>query len=126
MFNIFKRNNQLSLNELEQYRQDYGIVIIDDNPLNIIAVCGLNLSEIALEACKITGYSYEDPGYYNSSSLIEYLVVDDHKIRNQRFHEQISVVSSNLAKEYSEKNQAVYNVLVTLQEYLDLFYSQKN
>lgn len=126
MFNIFKRNKQLSPNELEQYRQDYGIVIIDDNPLNIRTVCGLNLAEIALEACKITGYSYEDPGYYNSSSLIEYLVVDDHQIRNQRFHEQISVVSASLAKEYSEKNQAVYNVLVTLQEYLDLFFNEKN
>lgn len=126
MFNIFKRNKKLSLNELEQYRQDYGIVIIDDNPLNIRSVCGLNLSEIVLETCKITGFSFEAPGYYDSSLLIEYLFVDDHQIRNQRFHEQISVVSARLAKEYSEKNQAVYNVLVTLQEYLDLFYSQKN
>ena len=123
MFNIFKQNKQQSVNELEQFRQNFGIRLINENDdLSIRSVLNLNLDEFLLECCKITEFS-ENAGFFSSNKMKEYLVNEtDYITRNVRFHEQISVVSSELAKQYNEIHEDLFNILVTLKEYLNLYY----
>lgn len=124
MFSIF-RKKQPAISEIEQFRDDFGIQISNtSDPMSIHAVCNLDLHEFLLFNCKITGF-FESDGYYYADKMKEYLISEsDYKIRNARFHEQISIVSSKLAEKYDENQETLFNILVVLKEYLDLHYQQ--
>lgn len=121
-----KTNEETS--EIEKYRQDYGIQLF--NPDDGLSICGIgycHFQESLSEACRITGFSVDRrSGLYNSSKLKEYLLFEeDYRTRNQRFHEIMSVVSTQLAKEYDQDIEDLFYVLSILKDYLNMYYYTK-
>lgn len=112
--------------EIEKYRQDYGIQLFNpDDGLSIHGIGPLDFQGSLSDICRLTGFSVESSGLYNSSKLKEYLLFEEDALtRNQRFHEIMSILSTKLANEFDEDMEELFYFLFILKDYLNMYYTK--